>query len=161
MDSLAGYRARSNPSPAGSLLARGLLQHGRCLLFLEFLEALLLLQGPLFLVFLLCLLLSLQAPLFLLPRALHTALRVGLVAEELLVHALRGDFPRAACLLDTVAVVLVHLVVARVILGLGHLEGEMRRARLARAIHKSTSVKARALSQNGYGGGSCTSGCGP
>merc|ERR1719215_120549 len=103
MDSQAGYRACSNPLPAGSLLARGLLKHGRRLFFLEFLEALLLLQDPLLLVFLLCLLLSLQAPLFLLPGALHAALRVGLVADEFLVHALHGHFPRAAGLLDTVA----------------------------------------------------------
>lgn len=56
-------------------------------------------------------------------QLLHSALREGLVAHEAAVHALHGHLARPTGLLDTVAVVLVDLVVTRVVLRFGHDEG--------------------------------------
>merc|ERR1719436_1694489 len=112
-----------------SLLALGGLEL-RCLLLL--LETLSPLLNLLLLHSLLRLLLRRQALLLLLGRTLHAALRKGLVAHELAVHALHGHFLRAPGLLDAVAVILVDLVVARMILRLGHGEAEASAGRAAK-----------------------------
>merc|ERR1719436_1122766 len=117
------YARRRMPlqTPPSSLLAAlGRLQHGLLLILRELLQAVGLLLLLLLLHALLRLLLRLQALLALLRRALHAPLGVGLVAHKPAVHALHGHLPGAAGLLDAVAVVLVHLVVAGVVLGLRH-----------------------------------------
>merc|ERR1719229_56384 len=88
-----------------SLPPLGRLQHCRFLLGLQLL---------------LRLLLGLEALLLLLVVALHAPLREGLVADELAVHALHAHLLRAALPLDTVAMILVCLVMTRVVLGLRH-----------------------------------------
>merc|ERR1719188_1038004 len=103
-----------------SFLALGGLEFSGLLLLLQLLQPL----GPLLDLFLLHALLGLllrsQALLLLLRRALHAALRKGLVAHEFAIHALHGHFLRAAGLFDAIAVVLIDLVVAGMVLRLGH-----------------------------------------
>merc|ERR1740139_820256 len=149
------YSSRPRGNPSVHLLLRGrillrLLLRCRQLIRLagrlKLLEAIAALDRLLLLNDLLRLLLGSHALVLLLRRALHAPLGEGLVPHELAIHALHGHLFRGAGLLDAIAVVLVDLVVAGVILGLGHC-GESTLNRTSWGKSNATHLSQNGLSQ--------------
>merc|ERR1719352_1056483 len=102
------------------LLGLGRLQHCLLLLFRQFLEAVLFLDSLLLFHALLRLLLCLQTLLLLFSSAFHATLGKCLVAHKFAVHARHRHLTGTTCTLDTIAMILVDLVVVGVVLGLRH-----------------------------------------